>query len=153
MGPFMNLKGAGRGEVLPTRSADVLFGRTAEFRSWHKERGNTRGESWWANEMASANGTLAGHLHFYEGWRGSNKSSWNTTSTWKESKDNIYPKFLLLLNLNLAKIPEALPSELHVPEEHACKALQSHMVGLLLHLLGYSEINQFILIFVGELRS
>lgn len=81
MGPLVNLQGAGRGEVLPTRSADVLFGWTAELRSWHKERGNTRGESWWANEMASANGTLTWYFHFYEGWRGSNKSSWNTIST------------------------------------------------------------------------
>lgn len=149
MGPFMNLKGAGRGEVLPTRSADVLFGRTAEFRSWHEERGNTRGESWWANEMASANGTLAGHLHFYKGWWGSDKSSWNTTSTWKESKDNIYPKFLLLPNLSLAKIPEALALE---PDKCDRKALQSPVEGLLLHLLGCPEKNQFIPIFVGELR-
>lgn len=134
MGPFMNLKGAGRGEVLPTRSADVLFGGPAEFRSWHEERGNTRGESWWANEMASADGTLAGHLHLYEGWWGSDKSSWNTTSTWKESKDNTYPN-LLLPSLNLAKIAEARPLELHVPEEHSCQT-QSQVVGLLLHLLG-----------------
>lgn len=87
MGPFVNLQGTGRGEVLPTRSADVLFGWTAEFRSWHKERGNTRGESWWANEMASANGTLARHFHFYEGWWGPNKSSWNTSSAWRERTD------------------------------------------------------------------
>lgn len=80
MGPFVNLQGTGRGEVLPTCSADVLFGWTAEFRSWHEERGNTRGESWWADEMASANGTLARHFHFYEGWWGPNKSSWNTSS-------------------------------------------------------------------------
>lgn len=153
MGPFMNLKGAGRGEVFPTCSADVLFGGTAEFRSWHEERGNTRGESWWANEMASANGTLAGHLHFYEGWWGSNKSSWNTTSTCKESTDNVYRNLLLLPSLSLAKRPEALPLELHVPEKHACKALQRRTVGLLLHLLGRSKRNQFIPIFVGELRS
>lgn len=80
MGPFVNLQGTGRGEVLPTCSADMLFGWTAEFRSWHEERGNTRGESWWADEMASANGTLARHFHFYEGWWGPNKSSWNTSS-------------------------------------------------------------------------
>lgn len=89
MRPLVNLQGAGGGEVLPTRSADVLFGWTAELRSWHQKRGNTRGESWWANEMASANGTLTWYFHFYEGWWGSNKSSWNTISTLKE-KRNIY---------------------------------------------------------------
>lgn len=147
MGPLMNLKGAGRGEVLPTRSADVLFGRTAEFRSWHKKRGNTRGQSWWANEMASANGTLTGHLHFYEGWGSSNKSSWNTTSTCKESTDNVYPNLLLLPSLSLAKIPEALTLELHVPKQHACKAPRSHVLGLLLHLLGCFDRNEFTLSF------
>lgn len=96
VGPFVDLKGTGRGEVLPTCSADVLFGRTAEFGPWHEERGNTRGESWWPNEMASANGTLTMHLHLYEGWWGSNESSWNAASTWKERKPNVYTNLLLL---------------------------------------------------------
>lgn len=122
MGPFVDLQGAGRGEVLPTGSADVLFGRTAELGAWHQERGDARGQSWRANEVASAEGTIAGQLHFNQGrWR-SDKSSWNTAPTWKESKGDAYPNLILLPSLSLADTPETLPLKLYVPEGHICRA-------------------------------
>lgn len=105
VGALVDLQGAGRGEVLPTGSADVLFGRTAELGARHQQRGDPGGQSWGANEGASAEGAIAGQLHFYQGWWGSDKCSWNTAATWKESKGGAYPSLILLPSLSLVETP------------------------------------------------
>lgn len=106
VGALVDLQGAGRGEVLPTGSADVLFGRTAELGAWHQQRGHPRGQGWGANEVASAEGTIAGQLHLYQGRRGSDKSSWDTAPTWRENKGDAYPNLILLPSLKLAETQE-----------------------------------------------
>lgn len=91
VGALVDLQGAGRGEVLAAGSADVLFGRTAELGPWHQQRRHPRGQSWRPNEVASAEGTIAGQLHLDQGWWGSDKGGWNTASTWRTSKGQAYP--------------------------------------------------------------
>lgn len=91
VGALVDLQGAGRGEVLAAGSADVLFGRTAELGPWHQQRRHPRGQSWRPNEVASAEGTIAGQLHLDQGWWSSDKGGWNTAPTWRTSKGQAYP--------------------------------------------------------------